>query len=152
MQCVGYGDDIDIDNDIAIAIALSSSCPGNGQQVLPPVCPLLLSANCCGASVVVARSIRWVGLGLFTDACQNHGSPKTTQSVSMLASMVALYRKQIRRSAAVSQRESSCAYAEFTIFLVSPNGIARLLLSSPSALLFVSFIVLLLWGCRNKVI
>lgn len=148
MQCVGYG----YGDDIDITIALSSSCPGNGQQVLPPVCPLLLSASCC-ASVVVARSIRWVGLGLFTDACQNHGSPKTTQSVSMLASMVALYRKQIRRSAAVSQRESSCAYAEFTIFLVSPNGIASLLLSlSLCSLLFVSFIVLLLWGCRNKVI
>lgn len=112
MQCVGYGDDIDNN----IAIALSSSCPGNGQQVLPAVCYPVLP------SVVVARSIRWFGLGPFSDACQNRAGPKTTQSVSMLASMVALYRKQIRRSVEENH------HAEFTIFLVSPNGIARLLL------------------------
>lgn len=118
-----------------------SSCPGNGQQVLAPVwwypVPPAL------ASVVVARSIRRIGLGLFSDACQIRASPKTTQSVSMLASMVAAYRKQIRRSAAVSQRESPCAYAELTIFLVSPNGIARLLLSlCSSPLLFYCFTVM----------
>lgn len=144
MQCVGYGDDID--NNIAIALLLALAMGNRCWPLSGGTQSLLLCASCY-ASVVVARSIRRVGLGLFSDACQIRASPKTTQSVSMLASMVAAYRKQIRRSAAVSQRESPCAYAEFTIFLVSPNGIARLLL-----LLRISLIVLLLWGCRNKVI
>lgn len=118
-----------------------SSCPGNGQQVLAPVWRYAVPPAL--ASVVVARSIRRIGLGLFSDACQNRASPKTTQTVSMLASMVAAYRKQIRRSAAVSQRESPCAYAELTIFLVSPNGIARQLPSlCSSPLLFYCFIVM----------
>lgn len=126
-----------------------SSCPGNGQQVLAPVwwhpVPPAL------ASVVVARSIRRLGLGLLSDGCQIRASPKTTQSVSMLASMVAAYRKQIRRSAAVKAKENhhapmpSLRYFKF-LQMGSPAC------SSNSAIFSVFFIVLLLWGCRNKVI
>lgn len=66
MQCVGHGDDIDIGIDIAIAIAiaLSSSCPGNGQQVLPPICytaPPALRQLLCKYRSRTFHPLGWVG-------------------------------------------------------------------------------------------
>lgn len=108
-------------------------CPLSGTQFL------LLFASCC-ASVVVARSIRWFGLGLFSDACQNRAGPKTTQSVSMLASMVALYRKQIRRSAEENHHARLCRVYDISGFSKWDRPPAPLaLLSCASLLLFYCY-------------
>lgn len=157
MQCVGYGcgDDIDIDNDIDIAIALSSSCPGNGQQVLPPVCytapPALRQLLWCKCRCRTFHPLGWVGSfhRRLPKSRQPQDHPKCV-NVGIHGSSLSQTDPAISRSQPKRIIMRLCRVYDISSFSKWDRPPAPLPLLTP--LLFVSFIVLLLWGCRNKVI